>query len=138
VTVAFDAKPEGEEKAAAEMPGMLMLHGLRFFGHHGHGEPERRLGSHFVVDVDLRTDFARVAESDELADTISYPEIYELVRRITEETECRLLEALAAKLARAVMALPGVLSVRVRVTKQPRLPLQEQGFAVQLELPGPH
>jgi dihydroneopterin aldolase len=119
------------------MPGTLILHGLRFFGHHGQSDAERGLGSHFVVDLDLSTDFARAAESDQLADTISYPEVYELARRLTEETEFHLLEALAARLAGAVMAMPGVLSVRVRVTKQPRLPLQEQGFAVELVLPSP-
>ncbi len=134
---AVDAEPAGDGVAGAEMPGTLMLHGLRFFGHHGHGEAERRLGSHFVVDLDVSTDFARVAESDELTHTISYPEIYELARRVTEETEFRLLEALVARLARDLLSLPGVLRVRVRVTKQPRLPLQEQGFAVQLELPSP-
>ncbi len=117
------------------MPGTMRLHGLRFFGHHGHGQAERQLGSHFVVDLDLTTDFWAAARSDQLSDTISYPDVYELVRRLTEETEFHLLEALAARIASAAMDLPAVLSVRVRVTKQPRLPLQTEGFAVELELP---
>ncbi len=127
-------RPESADPRPGELPGTLMLHGLRFFGHHGNGEAERRMGSHFVVDLDLSTDFARAAASDRLDDTISYPKIYELVRGLTEQTEFHLLEALVARLARELVDLPGVLHVRVRVTKQPRLPLQEQGFAVQMEL----
>ncbi|MDA8332955.1 MAG: dihydroneopterin aldolase [Candidatus Dormibacteraeota bacterium] len=117
------------------LPGRLLLHGLRFFGHHGDGEPERRLGGHFVVDVELTVDLSEAARSDRLADTVPYPLAHEVARRITEEGEYHLLEALAARIAAAELALPGVLGVRVRVTKQPRLPQQTVGFAVELALP---
>jgi dihydroneopterin aldolase len=129
------AAPDDFKLPPGPLPGRLFLHGLRFFGHHGDGEAERRLGGHFVVDVELTVDLSAAATSDRLEDTVHYPRAYEVARRLTEEGEYHLLEALATRIAAAELALPGVLAARVRVTKQPRLPQQTVGFAVEIALP---
>lgn len=115
--------------------GRLLLHGLRFFAHHGCRTEERSLGSHFVVDVELATDFGAAADSDQLELTVNYSEVYRLVRALTEDTEFNLLETLATRIAQALVQMAGVLEVTVRVTKPPRLPGQTSGFAVELTLP---
>lgn len=116
-------------------PDRLLLHGMRFFGRHGHHEAERQLGSHFVVDLEVTTDTTAAAASDDLGDALNYSKVYEAVRRLTEETECRLLETLASRIAEAVLSLPGAEQVLVRVTKEPRLPAQTVGFAVEITRP---
>ena len=76
----------------------------------------------FEVDVELRRDLSAAARSDELADTIDYSEIFSLVARIVEGESFRLLEALAAAIADAVLAASDAQAVEVRVRK-PRAPL---------------
>ncbi len=124
---------EGSEPPTA-VRGRLLLHGLRFFGHHGCRAEERTLGSHFVVDVELRTDIGSAAASDQLDSTVNYSEVYRQVRTLTEETAFNLLETLATRIAQTLLRMSGVLEVTVRVTKQPRLPGQTAGFAVEVTL----
>ena len=129
------ASGEANGAAGGTARDRLLLHGLRFFGRHGHHEEERKLGSHFVVDLEITADTAAAAASDDLRDALNYSEVYEAVRRLTEETECRLLETLAARIAEAVLSLPRAERVLVRVTKEPRLPAQTVGFAVEIARP---
>ena len=66
--------------AEAAGPGgdKLILRGLQFHGFHGVKREERTLGQKFGVDVDAWMDLAAGGESDSIADTISYTDIYGL------------------------------------------------------------
>jgi 7,8-dihydroneopterin aldolase/epimerase/oxygenase len=57
----------------------LILRGLQFHGFHGVKREERTLGQKFVVDVDAWMDLAAAGESDSIAHTVSYIDIYRLV-----------------------------------------------------------
>lgn len=113
----------------------LVLNGLRFFGHHGVSASERRAGGEFLVDLEVEADVSQAQVTDEVADTVNYVDLYEVVRAIVEEAQFHLVEALASHIAEAVVALPKVQRVQVRVTKPPRLPRQETGFAVEVFRP---
>ncbi|HVB53620.1 MAG TPA: dihydroneopterin aldolase [Candidatus Acidoferrales bacterium] len=116
-------------------PDLLVLHGLRFFGHHGVSAAERRAGGEFTVDLDVEADLGRAQVSDEVADTVNYVDLYEAVRGVVEEGEFHLLEAMASQIAAVVLSLPKVERVHLRVTKPPRLPAQAIGFAVEIVRP---
>jgi dihydroneopterin aldolase len=81
----------------------IRLEGLQFFGRHGVNEEETRLGQRFGVDLTVWADLERAAESDEVADTISYAALYKLVRAEVEGEPSKLLEHLAARILRAVL-----------------------------------
>lgn len=121
--------------ATAGARDRLLIHGLRYFGHHGVHPEERALGSHFTIDVEVTADLSGAAESDRLGDTINYSLVAELARREVEGEPRQLLEALAGRIAAAVLALPGARQVVIRVTKEPRLPAQTSGFAVEIRRP---
>ncbi len=101
------------------MPDRILLHGAQFFARHGVSDEERRVGGHFVVDVELAHDLARAGKSDDLVDTISYAELYDLVREIVEGESFRLVEMLAETIAQKTLALFPADAVMVRVKKQP-------------------
>jgi 7,8-dihydroneopterin aldolase/epimerase/oxygenase len=63
----------------------LILRGLQFHGFHGVKREEQTLGQKFVVDVDAWMDLAAAGESDSIADTISYTDIYGLGSSRTAE-----------------------------------------------------
>ncbi len=98
-------------------------------------QAERSALGEIRVDLEAETDLGRAGASDDLLDTVDYVEVYELVRQAVEEEEFQLLEALATRIADRVLAIPRVTRVRLRVAKQPRLPGQRQGFAVEIVRP---
>jgi dihydroneopterin aldolase len=100
----------------------ITLRGMHFSGRHGVGSEERAEAQPFEVDIVLRLDLSRPAETDDLADTIDYSALFVLARSIVEGRSFKLIEALAAAIADAVLAAYPVDDVEVRVRK-PKAPL---------------
>ena len=82
----------------------ILLEQMVFFGHHGAYAAEREIGQRFVVDLALGVDLAVAGTSDHLDDTVNYVQIFALVRRIVEGPPYNLLEAVAQRIAAAVLA----------------------------------
>ena len=57
------------------MTSYIFLDTLRFFAHHGVGEQETVVGNEFTVSLRLQVDIRRAAETDDVADTVSYAEM---------------------------------------------------------------
>jgi 7,8-dihydroneopterin aldolase/epimerase/oxygenase len=106
---------------------LILLGNLRFYGFHGVIPEEAKLGQEFIIDLTIETNLSRAGHSDDLHDTISYTDVYTLVRRIVEGERYNLLEALAENLAASILKHhPLVSSVTVRVTK-PNAPIPGLG-----------
>ena len=101
------------------MTDKILLNGANFFAHHGVSDEEQRLGGRYVVDVELHCDLVRSAAGDNLADTISYAEVYRTVREIVQGKSFRLIETLAETLAQTLLADYPAETVMVRVKKRP-------------------
>lgn len=101
------------------MTDKILLGGAQFFGHHGVSDEERQTGGRYVVDVELVRDQAVAAASDNLADTISYADVYRVAREIVEGKSFRLVESLADAIAQELLARFAVDQVMVRVKKSP-------------------
>jgi len=69
----------------AQVSDRISVRGMRFLGRHGVTLEERMEPQPIEVDVDLETDLYAPAASDELADTLDYSAVFELVRGIVEE-----------------------------------------------------
>jgi len=61
------------------MKHKIHVRGIRCYAFHGCMEEEERIGGHYVVDVDIDTDFSKAAASDELIDTVDYCETKKMV-----------------------------------------------------------
>ena len=59
--------------------GTIELNGMRFHAFHGCLPAEREQGAEYLVDFRCRCDISRAEESDDLADTLDYSRIYDLV-----------------------------------------------------------
>ncbi len=96
----------------------IELREMVFFGRHGTLAAERELGQRFVVDVDLYLDLRAAGEADDLTQTVDYSEVYRRVREIVEGPPYSLTEAVAERIAAAVLQEhERVEAVRVRVAK---------------------
>ena len=99
----------------------LRLHNMRFFAYHGLFPEETALGQRYEVDVELYGDFRQAGRSDDIDAAINYPEVYSLVAAVVTGEPCKLVEALAERIAEQVgtHCAPVELVVRVRKPNPP-------------------
>ena len=104
----------------------IILKGVQFHGYHGVAEAERQLGQKYEIDLELMTDLSTAGKTDDLAHTINYAEVVQLVIDIGTRQSFQLFEALAETIAREILAQFQIEEVRITVKKlsppiEPRL-----------------
>ena len=98
-------------------PDVITLTGLRAIGYHGVFDFERREGQEFAVDLVVGLDMRPAARSDDVADTVDYGSLASDVVAIITGEPLNLIEALAERIADAVLRHPLVQVVTVTVHK---------------------
>ena len=108
---------------------------MRFYAHHGCFEQERAIGTHFRVDLVFETDTTKAEVTDNIDDTVSYLDVYQVVKR-EMEIPSNLLEHVARRIGEEVRSsFPAVTSVRVKVSKlNPPLGGQMESVSVEVAL----
>ncbi|XP_010486842.1 PREDICTED: dihydroneopterin aldolase 1 [Camelina sativa] len=108
----------GTELSESMLGDKLILKGLKFYGFHGAIPEETTLGQMFLVDIDAWTSLKKAGESDDLADTISYVDIFSIAKETVEGSPRNLLEAVAELIATKTLdKFPQVTAVRVKLVK---------------------
>lgn len=114
----------------------IFIEGLEVYGHHGVGREEKVLGQRLLYDVRLTTDDCKAAQTDEVADTVDYTEVLDLIVEVATVQSYSLLERLAQVTAEAILRKFPLDEVWVQVTK-PHPPvacaLTSVGAAVELQ-----
>ena len=113
----------------------ILLQKVRFHAFHGVMPQERKVGADFEVSMRVALDLARPVESDEVADTLNYATLYELVSRAMAQPS-QLLEHVAGRIGRDVMdAFSQVESIDILLTKlNPPMGAECAGAGVELHL----
>ncbi len=96
---------------------VIYLHDLRVAAVIGIFEWERRVRQTVSIDLDMATDIARAAETDAIDDTLNYKAVAKRITAFVEESEFKLVETLAERIAAIVREEFKVPWVRVRVNK---------------------
>ncbi|CAN5248760.1 dihydroneopterin aldolase [soil metagenome] len=95
----------------------ITLTGLRARANHGVLEEERRTGQVFVIDAVVYLDLAAAAESDDLDKTIHYGVLAEEIVTAVEGDPVDLIETVAERVARVVLAHRAAVATTVTVHK---------------------
>lgn len=122
--------------SSPEYPDRLSLMGMRFMARHGVLANEKIEAQAFEIDLVLHADLADAAERDELEATADYAALFDLVRALVEGPSVNLVEALAGRIAAAVLAATDprlVTAVEVRVRK-PDAPIDGTFDAVEVAI----
>lgn len=82
----------------------IELKGLEFFAYHGVLPEEAKLGQQFSLDVILNLDSELRFESDAVASTVNYAEVYALVEAIFTGERFNLIERAAEVIAERILA----------------------------------
>jgi dihydropteroate synthase len=110
----------GEGIAAQEsaLPSRITVAGIAARGRHGVSDEERSGDQPFEVDVAVTLDVGKAATADDLAATVDYAALHEMVMTQVEATSFRLVETLAASIGQAVLERwPQITNVEVAVRK---------------------
>jgi 7,8-dihydroneopterin aldolase/epimerase/oxygenase len=114
----------------------ILITGIQFHGYHGVRHEEQQLGQRFVVDLTLWLDLSGAAQADNLAATVDYERVSALVLELGTTGRFKLLEALAGRIASAILERFPVPQVTVRVTKPtPPIPGIVAGVSAEVTRP---
>src|SRR6266852_9546578 len=97
----------------------IILQGMSFQGRHGVRPAEREHAQEFKVDLEVDCDLSEPGRTDRLEDTVDYTRVRAIAGEVIEGESARLLETLAARIAKGVLGLPRVAAVSVKVAKRP-------------------
>ena len=112
----------------------IIARGLSFKACHGVLADEAICPQPFTVDVELFLDLQAAGEQDDLSLSVDYDKVYHLVQEIVEGPSCKLLEALAEKIAQTLLTKFPIAAVEVTVYK-PQAPVvgEFDYFAVKIK-----
>lgn len=113
----------------------IVLREVRFYARHGVMPQERKVGGDFTVSLRVGVDLTRPVASDDVADTLNYATLYEVVKR-EMASPSQLLEHVAGRIGQAVFdTFPQVISIDLTLTKlNPPMGADSEGAGVELHL----
>ena len=114
--------------------GIIKLKNIRTFSYHGCLVEESKIGSDYLIDLEIKTDMRKSMETDELEDTVDYVHLNKIV---TEEMAVRskLLEHVAHRIiVRVFKEIAAVSRIIVSVSKlNPPIGGDVEAVTVQVE-----
>ena len=121
--------------AAGELPGRLIIRGLRCRGRQGTTPTEQQQAHDYLVDVSLLVDIAEAVERDDLAAALDISQVAACVRQEVARRPRALVERITADVARALLErFERITEVRARVEKPEPDGLDAAAEAVELTL----
>jgi 7,8-dihydroneopterin aldolase/epimerase/oxygenase len=94
---------------------------------------ERKTEQSLVFNIDMASDVARAAASDDIGDALDYSKIAATVRTVVTEGKFQLIETAAERVAERLLADYGLSWVRVEVAK----PLPREGYTAVITIERP-
>ena len=113
----------------------IFLRQVRFHAFHGVLDQERRVGNDYVINVVAECDFTHAMLTDELEDTVSYADIYRVVKE-EMAIPSKLLEHVAGRIGeRLFNEFPSLQSLDISIMKvNPPFGADCEGAGVEVHL----
>ena len=96
----------------------IRLEGMKFYAFHGVLPQENLVGAYYYIDLRLKTDFSRAAETDELEGTVNYADIHSAIKEEMKITS-QLLEHVCQRIARRLFQdFPPIETIDISLFKE--------------------
>lgn len=105
------------------MNDSIRINGIKAFGYHGVFAEETKDGQDFLVDVELILDLEKASISDDLADTVDYGAICDLVIAAISGKPFKLIEKLAGVIADEILESQGLVEIALVTVHKPSAPV---------------
>ena len=124
--------------AASELPGRILIRGLRCRGRQGPTPADQQQAHDYLVDVALSVDISGAVAKDDLAAALDISEVAACVREEVARRPRVLLERVTADVARALLErFERITEARVKVEKPEPESLDAEAEAVELTIARP-
>ncbi|MFG6410953.1 MAG: dihydroneopterin aldolase [Bacteroides acidifaciens] len=57
----------------------ILLKEIRCYAYHGVAPQENLIGNEYIIDLKLKVDINKAAQTDEVADTVNYAEVHQVI-----------------------------------------------------------
>lgn len=96
----------------------IFLEDVRFYAYHGVVPQETIVGNEFIINLQLTVDFSHAAATDEVADTVSYADVYAVLKE-EMAVSSKLLEHVCGRIVgRLLREFPIVSEVNIKLAKR--------------------
>lgn len=100
------------------MKSYILLENLIFYAYHGVFDQETLVGNTYVLNVKIDLDLEPASKSDDLVDTISYADVYEVIKQ-EMMIPSHLLEHVAGRIIRRLKeTYPQIKQLEVKLSKR--------------------
>lgn len=100
------------------MESYILLENIEIFANHGVFPQETLVGNVFFVTVKIKVDVYQAAENDCLVDTVSYADVYEIIKK-EMSIPSKLIEHAAKRIIdRLKNTYPQIMSVEIKLSKR--------------------
>jgi len=113
----------------------IKINNMKFRAHIGVLPEEKILGQNLEIDIIVETNFD-FSGKDELAETLSYVDFYELIKNIISQSKADLIESLAFDIIKSIKATTSkITAVEVHLRKL-AVPIEGIFDSVEIEMRG--
>ena len=96
----------------------IQMKGIQLYAFHGVNPQENTVGANFYIDLSLKTNFSRAAQTDDLKETVSYADVYQAVKE-EMRIPSQLLEHVCERIAhRLFQNFPSIEEIEISLTKE--------------------
>ena len=117
------------------LQSFIHLKDIRLKGYHGVLPQEKVVGNDYIINLSIAIDLSKAIESDNLNDTISYAEVFDIVKK-TMQVKCDLIEKVAGNIAKELFkAFENIKELKISITKlNPPMGADCSGASVEVHL----
>ena len=58
----------------------ILLKEIRCYAYHGVAPQENLIGNEYIIDLKLKVDISKATRTDEVADTVNYAEVHQVIK----------------------------------------------------------
>ncbi|WP_185861920.1 dihydroneopterin aldolase [Blattabacterium cuenoti] len=99
--------------------GKIILENIKLFGFHGCMPEEKRVGSHYTINLEIEFDFYQASINDDLSKTIDYVHLYHIIKK-EMNTNSKLIEHLAQRIIKKIKEYKKYLikHIKIKICKE--------------------
>ncbi len=129
----YDGEELDDETEGVGEAVTIEITGLSLYTHHGVSDAEREVGQRLVIDLRLDLGETDATVTDDVADTVDYGDVCQLVALVAQQRSHRTLERLCSTIADRLLADYAIEAVWVKASKpEPPIPLPVEEVSVEV------
>ena len=99
------------------MTSKIFLEDIKIYAYHGVLPAENKVGTYYLINLEVDVDIWKATESDDLNDTISYADLNEIIHN-EMKTKSQLLEHVAGRIISTIHEkFPQITFIKLKITK---------------------